>query len=219
MTDFAAYRRKMIESQLRPNQVLDTAVLAAFGEVPRERFVPADLASCAYIDDSVPLGAGRYLSEPRAAARLVQAVAPSVTSTVLIVGAGTGYLAAVVSRLAGNVIALECDVELAARARAILADLGIGNVTVVTGDFRAGWPQNAPYDVILCDGGVAEVPQPLRDQLTEGGRLGAVITRNDGTVGHGVLMLKVRGTVSRRTLFDAVTPLLPGLGPQPAFVF
>ena len=219
MTDYATYRRKMIESQLRPNQVLDTVVLAAFGEVPRERFVPAELASCAYIDDSVPVGTGRYLTEPTAAARLVQAVGLTATSSVLVVGAATGYLAAVVARLAANVVALECDAELAARARATLGELGIGNVTVVTGDFSAGWPQSAPYDVILCDGGVAKVPQPLCDQLVEGGRLGAVITRNDGTVGQGVLMLKTHGTVSRRALFDAVTPLLPGLGPQPAFVF
>jgi protein-L-isoaspartate(D-aspartate) O-methyltransferase len=219
MTDYAASRRKMLESQLRPNQVLDTAVLAAFGDVPRERFVPAELASVAYIDDSVPIGSGRYLAAPTAAARLVQAVGITVTSSVLVVGTATGYLAAVVAKLAGNVVALECDAELAARARVTLADLGVSNVTVTTGELAVGWPQNAPYDVILCDGGVAQVPQPLCDQLAEGGRLGAVITRNDGTVGQGVLMLKVRGAVSRRVLFDAVTPLLPGLGPQPAFIF
>ncbi|MGE5538761.1 MAG: protein-L-isoaspartate O-methyltransferase family protein [Gemmatimonas sp.] len=219
MTDFASYRRNMLESQLRPNQVLDPAVLAAFGEVPRERFVPAELASCAYIDESVPIGSGRFLMEPTAAARLVQEVAIGDTGNVLVVGAGTGYLAAVVARLAKRVVALECDSDLAARARETLSALGVGNVLVVSGDLRSGCPQEGPFDVILLDGAAVQVPQALCDQLVEGGRLAGIITRNDGTVGQGVLMLKAHATVSRRALFDAVTPLLPGFAAEPAFVF
>jgi protein-L-isoaspartate(D-aspartate) O-methyltransferase len=219
MHDFAAYRHNMIESQIRPNQVTDSSVLSAFAEIPRETFVPARLAPVAYVDESIPLGGGRYLVEPRVTARLVQALAVKSTDKALVVGAATGYMAAILSRLAAQVVALEVDGTLAGQATQNLRALGIGNVTVVQGELCRGHAKNAPYDVILCDGAIAEIPPALGDQLIEGGHLATVILRGDGATGYGILALKTHGIVSDRTLFDAVTPLLPGCAPEPAFAF
>lgn len=219
MHDFTAYRQNMIESQIRPNQVTDGAVLSAFGEIPRENFVPERLKSVAYIDEQVPLGGGRYLVEPMVTSRLVQALDVKPTDRALLVGAATGYMAAILARLAAEVVALEVDGALAAQAARNLQALGVANVTVVEGELRLGHSKKAPYDVIFCDGAVAAIPPALCDQLAEGGRLATVITRAGGVAGYGVLAIKVQGIVSDRALFDAVTPLLPGCAPEPAFVF
>lgn len=219
MHDFAAYRQNMIESQLRPNQVTDPAVVSVFASVPREMFVPDRLKPVAYIDEQVPLGGGRYLVEPMVTARLVQAAAVKPTDKVLVVGVATGYAAAVLARLAKEVVALEVESALATQATRNLSALGIGNTTVVAGELRLGYGAKAPYDVIFCDGAVAALPPALCNQLAEGGRLVAVMTRADGAVGSGILALKTQGSVSDRALFDAVTPLLPGCAPEPAFAF
>lgn len=219
MHDFAAYRQNMIESQLRPNQVTDPAVLSVFAGVPREVFVPDRLKPVAYIDEQVPLGGGRYLVEPMVTARLVQAAAVKPTDKVLVVGAATGYAAAVLARLAKEVVALEMEPALAAQAMRNLSVLDAGNATVVQGELRLGYAAKAPYDVIFCDGAVAALPPALCNQLAEGGRLVAVMTRADGVVGSGIIALKTQGIVSDRALFDAVTPLLPGCAPEPAFAF
>lgn len=219
MHDFAAYRRHMIESQIRTNKVTDGAVLEAFAETPRELFVPSQLAGCAYVDEAVPLGGGRYLVEPMVSARLVKALETKPTDKALLIGAGTGYMAAILSRLVAHVVALECDAALAAQAARNLKTLGVTGVAIEQGPLSSGHARGAPYDVVLFDGAIAAVPDSIRDQLKEEGRLAAVIARADGTAGQGVIMLKSHGSLSRRTLFDAVTPLLPGCGPQPAFVF
>jgi protein-L-isoaspartate(D-aspartate) O-methyltransferase len=219
MHDFAAYRRNMIESQIRTNQVTDAAVLDAFATVPREMFVPAALASCAYVDEAVPLGNGRFLVEPMVTARLVQALDVKPHHKVLVVGAATGYMAAILSRLAAHVYALESDPALAAQATQNLRTLGASNVTVIPEPLERGHARKGPYDVLLCDGAITTVPAALSDQLIDGGRLATVFASADGTSGHGVLMLKSHGALSRRVLFDAVTPFLPGFAAEPAFVF
>lgn len=219
MADFAAYRRNMIDNQFRPNQVTDSAVLAAFSAVPREMFVPNDLAGCAYIDDAVALGGGRYLMEPMICGRLVQALGVKPTDRALVVGAATGYLATVLAHLASNVVALEADGALLDMAKRSFAKFDVHEVTPAQGEPKLGYEKTSPYDVILIDGAVTVVPPALCNQLAEGGRLGAVIARGDGILGRAVLMLKRRGAVSLRVLFDAATPILPGCAPEPAFVF
>lgn len=219
MHDFAAYRRNMIECQIRPNQVTDAAVLDAFATVPRETFVPAALAACAYIDEAVALGNGRFLVEPMVSARLIQALKVKPHDKVLAIGAATGYIAAILSRLAAHVFALESDPALATQATQNLRTLGVTNVTVVQDALERGHARKGPYDVILCDGAVSTIPAALSDQLIEGGRLAAIFASADGTSGHGVLMLKSHGALSRRVLFDAVTPFLPGFEAEAAFVF
>lgn len=217
MSDETA-RFHMIESQLRPNKVIDERVLAAFERIRREVFVPEGLRLSAYIDEDLPLGGGRHIMEPMVAARLLQAARPGRSEIALVVGAGSGYEAAVTAMLARHVVALEEDLDLARRARAALVEHGIAAVEVVEGPLRQGWRPRAPYDVILFGGAIAELPQEIAEQLAEGGRLAAVI-RPPGGVGRAALIVRTGGVLGRRLLFDAATPLLPGFAAQPAFVF
>jgi protein-L-isoaspartate(D-aspartate) O-methyltransferase len=211
-------RLNMIESQLRPNKVTDERVLAAFDRIRRELFVPESLRSVAYLDEDLPLGGGRYVMEPLVAARLLQAAALERTEVALVVGAGSGYEAAVMAMLGRGVIALEADPELARRAHDALVEHGIATVNVVEGPLSQGWRPRAPYDAILFGGAIAEVPADIADQLAEGGRLLAVL-KPGGGVGRALLMTRIGGVFGRRFLFDAATPLLPGFAPKPDFVF
>ena len=218
MNSFDAARIRMIESQLRPNKVADEKVLRAFASTRRELFVPEHLRRVAYIDEDLPLGGGRYLMEPMVAARLLQAAEVVPTDTALVVGAGSGYEAAVTGALARNVVALEEDPDLSRRARAALVDHAIAVVNVVEGPLRDGYRARAPYDVILFSGAIAEVPTEIASQLAEGGRLLAVI-RHENAVGRATLTTRTGGVLARRVIFDAATPVLPGFSPKPAFVF
>ena len=218
MIEFGAARAHMIESQLRPNKVIDARVLGAFAGIRRELFVPEHLRAVTYIDEDLPLGGGRYLMEPMVVARLLQAAAIERTDTVLIIGTGTGCEAALAAALARNVVALEEDPELARRARAALVEHSIASVSVVEGPLRRGYRPRAPYDVILCCGAVVEVPSEIDSQLAEGGRLLAVVKSAAG-IGRATLRKRTGGVMAQRVLFDAATPLLPGFLPKPAFVF
>jgi protein-L-isoaspartate(D-aspartate) O-methyltransferase len=218
MTEFGAARAHMIESQLRPNKVMDGRVLGAFAEIRREFFVPEHLRAVAYIDEDLPIGGGRYLMEPMVVARLLQAAMIERTDTVLIIGAGTGYEAAVAAMLARSVIALEDNPELARRARAALVDHSIASVSVVEEPLSQGYRPRAPYDVILFCGTVVEVPSEIDSQLAEGGRLLATVKSASG-IGRATLRTRTGGLIARRVLFDAATPALPGFSPKPAFVF
>ncbi|MBX9946488.1 MAG: protein-L-isoaspartate O-methyltransferase, partial [Reyranella sp.] len=171
MTDFARARRNMVESQLRPNRVTNAALLAAMGELPRERFLPEALRAVAYADDDVPLGGGRYLMEPMVLARLIQTLQPGPEERALVIGAGRGYGAALLARLAKSVTALEIDPGLAAAAAAITRDLGLDGIRQVTGRLEDGVADGAPYDVVLIEGAVRQLPQKILDQMAEGGRL------------------------------------------------
>jgi protein-L-isoaspartate(D-aspartate) O-methyltransferase len=218
MTVFDAARVHMIESQIRTNKVTDDRLLAAIAEIRRELFVPEQLQPVAYVDDDLPLGGGRYLMEPMVAARLLQAASVERADIALVVGAGAGYEAAVLARLARAVVALEEDPQLARRARAALVDHGIAAVSVVEGPLPSGHRQRAPYDVIMFVGAVAEVPNEIVAQLAEDGRLVAVV-KAAGGVGRATLTTKTGGAIARRVMFDAATPLLPGFQPKPTFVF
>ena len=218
MTQFKLARTHMIESQLRPNKVTDDRVLGAFAAIRRELFVPELLRPVAYIDEDLPLGGGRYLMEPMVAARLLQAAAIARTDTALIVGAGTGYEAAVAAAIARNLIALEADPQLARRARSALVDHAIASANVVEGPLREGYRPRAPYDVILFGGAVDEVPDQITAQLAEAGRLVAVVKPTDG-VGRATLTTRTGGVLARRVIFDAATPKLPGFAPEAAFEF
>jgi protein-L-isoaspartate(D-aspartate) O-methyltransferase len=218
MSSLHLARSHMVESQLRPNKVTDDRVLGAFARIKRELFVPEHLRQVACIDDDLPLGGGRYLMEPMVAARLMQAAAIARTDAVLIVGAGVGYEAAVASVLARNVIALEEDPELARYARAALVEHAIASVSVVEGPLHEGYRPRSPYDVILFGGAVAEVPPEPAAQLTEGGRLLAIVNPGNA-MGRATLTTRTGGVLARRVIFDAATPLLPGFAPKPVFVF
>ena len=215
--DFSAARRNMVERQVRTNKVTDEAVLEALGQVPRELFVPEGLRSVAYIDEDVPLGRGRYLIEPMVFARLLQAAELQPTDLVLDLGCGSGYSTAVLSHLVNMVVALDCDRALARLTSGALAELSIDNAVVVEGPLEQGWLAQAPYNVIVLGGAAERVPEPILGQLAEGGRLVGVEMR-DG-VGRAALYVRHRGVVSGRPLFDAATPMLPGMAAEHSFVF
>lgn len=222
MIDFADARRKMIDSQLRPVDVNNLDLLAAIEGIPRERFVPADKAAMAYLDRDVPVletsgRPARCLLKPAVVARLIQAAQANEHDRALVVGCATGYSAAVLSRLAGEVTALEEDAGLARQAREALAAVGASNVTVVTGRLDAGWPAAAPYDLILVDGSIDVEPATLLSQLKEGGRLVAILGR--GGAGSAMVYRVDRGEVSALSVFNAAAPPLPGFEKPAAFVF
>jgi len=218
MSLFDAARTRMIESQLRPSKIADRRILGAFASIRRELFVPEHLRHVAYIDEDLPLGGGRYLMEPMVAARLLQAAAVEPGDAALVVGAGTGYEAALISVLARSVVAVEEAPELARRARAALVEHAIPSVSVVEGPLAQGHRQRGPYDVILLGGAVAEVPVEISSQLAEEGRLVAVVRPGD-TISRAILMTRIGGLLARRVIFDAAIPWLPGFAPRPAFVF
>jgi protein-L-isoaspartate(D-aspartate) O-methyltransferase len=218
MFDYQAARLAMVEGQLRTNKVTDEAVLDAFLAMPRERFVPPHLHGIAYVDEDIPLGGGRYLMEPMVLARLLQAAAVGQSDHVLAIGVATGYAAALLARMAASVIAVECEPRLIALARAQLAALGVGNVTLIEAPLEEGHPAADAYDAILIDGAVAAVPDAISRQLAAGGRLVTVLKRGRGMT-QAVLMTQYGGVLSYRPLFDAGTPLLPAFQPEPGFVF
>lgn len=217
MMDFELARDLMIDGQLKPNQVNDPRILDAFRVVPRELFVPSSLKGVAYVDEDIEVAPGRYLLEPLVLARMIQAANPTARDVALDVASGTGYSAAVLAQLAGAVVALEEDQELADRATGTLLDLRYDSVVVVKSPLTQGWAEQAPYDVIVINGMVEDVPQALLDQLNENGRLVAV--ENMRGVGKAMLYIKEGGIIGRRELFDAASPLLPGFVKPRGFVF
>jgi protein-L-isoaspartate(D-aspartate) O-methyltransferase len=219
MTDFAAARRNMIDGQLRPNRVTNDRLLAAVGDLPRERFLPDAMRAVAYADDDVPLGNGRFLMEPMVLGRLIQALQAQPEDRALVVGAGRGYGAALMSRLVKSVVAVESDAMLAAAAEQTAKELGLDRVRRVVGPMEAGAADGAPYAVILIEGAVRLVPDALLEQLAEGGRLTTVLAGPPGAMGAAQLFIKQGGVTSGRALFEAGTPLLPGFAPPPRFTF
>jgi protein-L-isoaspartate(D-aspartate) O-methyltransferase len=215
--DFSELRTKMVDGQVRTTDVTDPAIIEAMLTIPREAFVDERLRPLAYIDEDIEIARGRHLMEPSPFAKLVQLADIRPGETVLDVGAGTGYSSAVLSRLAGWVVALESDAALAERARAALANLTVENVTVVTGPLAAGHADAAPYDVILLEGAVETLPDALFAELREGGRLVAV--EGLGNAGIARLYLKSGGIVTGRRAFNAAVKPLPGFERTPAFVF
>lgn len=218
MTQYALARAHMVDNQLRPNGVIEERLNAAFAAVRRELFVPHSLQTVAYVDDDLPLGGGRYLMRPFVAGRLLQAAAPLATDSALVVGAGTGYEAALLGRLTRSVAALEEDETLASRARFALAEERAVAVAVVEGALAQGYRAQAPYEVIVFAGAITEVAPEVESQLAEGGRLVAVLRAEEG-IGQGVLVTRTSTGFVRRTLFDAAIPFLPGFAPEPAFTF
>ena len=218
--DFAAARQNMVECQIRPNRVNEERLVEAIRAVPREIFVPDALRGVAYVDEELEIAPGRVVVEPTVLARLIQALSVKATDRALDLGTGTGYAAAVLSLLADEVVALESDADLAAKAKANLEAVQATNVTLVTGALKDGAAEQGPYDAILFGGGVSEVPVAVIHQLKDGGRLVAVLSHGgEGTQGHAILITRTGNLFGHAELFDAAATLLPGLQPQPHFVF
>lgn len=216
--DYATARLNMVESQLRTNRVVDPALIAAFEQLPRERFAPESRRGFAYVDEDLPIGGGRFLMEPMVLGRLIQSAAVEPGDSVLDVAGATGYGAAILARLAASVVLLEPDGALAQQAEATLDQLQVDNAVVVTGEVAEGYARQAPYEVIVVEGALAEVPAALLEQLAEGGRLVAPLLERPGLC-RAVLVRKDGGAVSQRVLFDCSTPVLPGFERKEGFVF
>lgn len=208
--DFAAARRAMVESQLRPVGVTDPSVLEAMGAIERERFLPGETRPLAYADRSVALGNGRFLAAPSVLGQLLTQMMPEVGQRALVVGAGSGYSTAVLKRMGVDVTGLESDPQLIARAR----DLGIN---VVEGALEGGHRKGAPYDHVLIDGAVEYIPEPIIEQLAEGGRLGTALT--DSGITRLVVGRKSGIAFGYLSIADAGVPLLPGFICPKAFTF
>ncbi len=206
----------MIDSQLKPCGVIHPRTVAAFAAVERERFVPASRRRLAYVDAAHPLGNRRELMAPLSLGLLVEAAQATPADRALVVGAGTGYSAAILARLAGAVVALESDPQLAAAARANLS--GEPGVTLVEGPLEAGAQAHAPYSLILVDGAVEEVGEPLIAQLAEGGRLLAIVHGSDG-VSRAARGIRHAGALRLEPFAEASAALLPPFGKAPAFRF
>lgn len=171
MPDFAALRDAMVDRQLAGRGISGIPLLAAMRDVPREQFVPDGVKDFAYEDGPLPIEARQTISQPYIVALMIEAARVAPGDRVLEIGAGSGYAAAVLSRIAGEVIAIERHIELADLAAARMASMGYGNVRIVAGDGSAGWPEGAPYDAILAAASGRHVPDPLKRQLKVGGSL------------------------------------------------
>jgi protein-L-isoaspartate(D-aspartate) O-methyltransferase len=195
---FAGARHEMVRKQLATRGIRDARVLEAMGKVPREEFVPAAYRNQAYEDHPLPIGAGQTISQPFIVAATLAALELSVSSKALEIGTGSGYQAAVLSTLAGRVYSIERHEELGIQARAVLERLGYRNVTVLTGDGTSGLPQYSPYDAIVVSAAAFRIPQPLLDQMDEGGRM--VIPVGSPEIQELQLVRKVNGELSTTVL-------------------
>ena len=217
MTDFATARRHMVDGQVRTADVTDLRILAAMLEIPRENFVPSIAAGLAYLDLALAVdeAGARRLLKPMVLAKLIHAANVASSDRVLDVGCSTGYAAAILSRIAGQVIALEQDSGLAQTARAALASQS--SVNVVSGPLIAGWPQGAPYDVILLEGATEIAPHTFLGQLKDGGRLVCVL--GSGPAAKAMLYCRSGEELGGRPIFDASAAVLPGFARAPVFAF
>lgn len=215
MTDFATRRTVMVDSQVRPSDVTKFPIIDAMLNVPRERFVPGAMREAAYVGETLDLGSGRSLLEPRSLAKMLDALDIGPGELVLDIAPAYGYSAAVIARLAEAVVAVEEDEDMASEAQATLSDVGADNVAVVTGPLAEGAPKHGPYDVITIQGGVEQVPTALADQLKEGGRIGCLFM--DGALGTCRIGHKIDGQISWRFAFNAAAPVLPGFAREASF--
>ena len=221
MTNFEILRQRMVDSQIRVNDVTDHRVIRAFSETPRELFVPSGQKPFAYGDRDIPISAGetgeRFLLSPMAMAKMVQALQIETTSVVLDIGCGSGYSTAIMAQLAGSVVAVEEEEALVSAAEANLQTLGFDNAAVLQGKLADGLASEGPFDAILISGGVEDVPDLLKEQLNDRGRLVVVVM--SGRTGQARLYERAGSRTSERALFNASAPILPGFRKAREFVF
>jgi protein-L-isoaspartate(D-aspartate) O-methyltransferase len=216
--DLEQARFNMIEQQIRPWEVLDQGVLSLLASVRREDFVPPACRALAFVDTEVPLPEDQHMLAPKVEARLLQELKLRGHERVLEIGAGSGFMAALLARLARQVITLETRPALAAMARANLQRAGVANVEVREADGSRGPIGGAPFDAIVLSGSVAEVPPALLSQLADGGRLAGIVGQQP--VMRALLLTRVAEQQFRRVeLFDTVAPRLSGFGEPSRFAF
>lgn len=215
MTDYAARRTMMVDTQVRPSDVTKFPIIDAMLSVPREDFVPEHLREAAYMGENLELGGGRVMLEPRTLAKMLDALDIRGDELVLDIGSALGYSAAVIARMAEAVVAVEEDVGMAREAQALLAEHGADNVILHEGTLAAGAAEHGPFDVMVVEGAVADLPEALSDQLKDGGRIACLFMEN--TLGVVRIGYKIDGHMNWRFAFNAGAPVLPGFERQSAF--
>lgn len=213
-------RENMVDCQIHPMGVFDEKILDAFMTVPREEFVPDEVRGIAYVDEDIDIGNERYLIEPSIIARLMDKAHLKADDVVLTIGSGAGYTAALLSKIVSTVVSLEVDEALLAKAQKVWDRYAFCNIVGITGSMTEGAAKHAPYSLIIINGCVADVPQAIKDQLADGGRLLTIIRPTGSSVAQAVLIEKIKeGVFSDRILFDASTPYLLGFEPKDSFKF
>lgn len=206
--EFSVARYNMVECQIRPNGITDLSLISALGQVEREKFASKVNQSIAYLDEDLSIGDGRFLLEPMVLGRLLQMAEIKPDDLVLDIGPGTGYSTSIIAQLAESVVGVEQDDELCELASETLMELGVTNAAIICGKHAQGVASEAPFDVIVINGQVPEVPQELLDQMSDGGRLVAVVgCKNQG---RATLVTKNGSKISSCTVYDASAPMLVG---------
>jgi protein-L-isoaspartate(D-aspartate) O-methyltransferase len=205
----------MVDTQIRPSDVTKFPIIEAFLSVPKEKFVPDGKREAAYIGENFKIGQSRVILEPRTLAKLLDALDIHNDELVLDIGPGFGYSSAVISHMAEVVIAVEDDSSLASEAEEILAEVGVDNVVIQIGKLEAGAPEHGPYDVIILQGGVEEIPSSILKQLKSGGRVGAIFIEEG--LGTAKIGFKLHDKINWRYCFNAAAPVLPGFFKQKDF--
>lgn len=219
LPEFAAARDVMVDGQLRPNRVSDPRIVNAMRSLPREEFVPAAQRAFAYSDEALKFPGGRTMLKPLPLARLLQLANPVAGEAALVIGAGTGYGAAILAACGAHVTALEEDAALLAQGRAACAAaLPNAAITFVHGKLADGCAQGAPYDLVVIEGGVRAIPERIARMVAQTGRLVCIVVP-EGGVSVAILAEPTVGGLSVRPAFDAAAALLPELAPAPVFVF
>lgn len=218
--DFKQMRENMVECQIHPMGVISEQVLNAFANVPREAFVPDDKKNIAYCDEDIEICKGRYMMEPSVLARLLEYADLKSDDIVLTIGSGAGYTAAILSQIVSTVVCLEEDAALIERAQSVLDANGFCNIVGFSGPLSEGAPKNAPYSLIIINGGVSEIPTAITEQLAPNGRLLAIVQEKENQAGKATLIeCNDAKACSSRILFDANTPYLAGFTPKEKFEF
>lgn len=216
--DYAQSRFNMVEGQIKTNRVVDPYVIDAISEIPKETFVPAAKSGIAYIDDAIEVAPGRFLLEPMVFARMLETAMITPDDMVLDIGCATGYSTAVIAKIANTVVAVESDSELCETATLNISKLGIDNAVVVNAPMQEGYAKQGPYNAIVFNGAVEEIPQTIKDQLADGGRL--VVTLATPSKMLSVSVYTRNGDVwSKRDIMEAGVAKLPGFEKEKGFVF
>ncbi|MCA0906073.1 protein-L-isoaspartate O-methyltransferase [Ruegeria marisrubri] len=215
MTDFAARRRTMVDTQIRPSDVTKFPIIEAMLNVPRENFVPDAQREAAYADSVIDLGNGRCMLEPRTLAKMLDALNISNDEMILDIGPATGYSTAVAARMAQLVVGVESDDSLASEAQSLLAEADVDNAIIHVGPLEQGAAEHGPYDAIMVQGGVERIPDALLDQLKEHGRIACLFV--EGNLGTVRIGRKAGGRVSWRDVFNASAPILESFSAECAF--